>query len=158
MTERQEVYGAYREKVFAYLSGKVRSREDAEDLCSDVFEQVFCALPRFDPEKAALNTWIFAIARYTLIDYFRRGRRQSVPLREEFSRQEDPETALLREETLARLAAGLEGMEQQKRDIIVLRYYEGYSLTYISQLTGISYGMVKVKHRQALEALRRQLG
>ena len=158
MTERQEVYSAYRDKVFAYLSGKVSSREDAEDLCSDVFEQVFRSLPRYDPEKATLNTWVFSIARYTLIDYFRRGRRLSAPIREELADREDPETALIREETLSRLAAILTEMDREKRDIIVLRYYEGCSLTHISQRTGISYGMVKVKHRQALEYLRRQLG
>ena len=64
---------------------------------------------------------------------------------------------LLREETLSRLAGLLAGMEQDKRDIIVLCYYKGYSLTRISQITGISYGMVKVKHKKALELLRRGL-
>ena len=70
---------------------------------------------------------------------------------------EDPETSLLREETLSRLAGLLADMEQDKRDIIVLRYDKGYSLTRISQITGISYGMVKVKHKKALEFLRHEL-
>lgn len=156
MMEQQALYAAYRDKVFAYLSGKARSREDAEDLCSDVFEQVFRSLPRYDPAQASLSTWIYTIARYTLINYYQRGR-TLLPLPEELSGPEDPESTLIREETLGRLAAVLEGMEQEKRDIIVLRYYRGYPLTYISQLTGISYGMVKVKHRQALDLLRRKL-
>ena len=78
-------------------------------------------------------------------------------LREELCDPEDPETDYLREETLGRLAGLLADMEREKRDIIVLRYYRGYSLTRIAQLIGISYGMVKVKHRQALETLRRKL-
>ena len=156
MTDRQEIYTVYRDRVFAYLAARVQNRQDVEDLCADVFEQVYRSLPRYDPEKAALGTWIFTIARYTLINHFRRGGR-TVPLEEEFTDPEDPETALLREETLSRLAEVLAGMEQDQRDIIVLRYYRGDSLTRISQLTGISYGMVKVKHKKALETLRRRL-
>ena len=155
MMDRQELYSAYRDKVLNYLSARVENRQDAEDLCSDVFEQVLRSMPRYDPEKATLSTWIFTIARYTLINHFRRGGR-TVPL-EELPDPEDPETALLREETLSRLAEVLAGMEQDQRDIIVLRYYRGDSLTRISQLIGISYGMVKVKHKKALETLRRRL-
>ena len=153
---QQELYSAYREKVLGYLSARVNSRQDAEDLCSDVFEQAFRSLPRYDPDKASMNTWIFAIARYTLINHMQRSAR-AVPLCVELPAPEDPETSLLREETLSRLAGLLAGMEQDKRDIIVLRYDKGYSLTRISQITGISYGMVKVKHKKALEFLRHEL-
>ena len=44
-----EIYAAYREKVLSYLSGKMESPEDAEDLCEEVFEQVSRSLPRFRP-------------------------------------------------------------------------------------------------------------
>lgn len=156
MTDRQEIYTVYRDRVFAYLAARVQNRQDVEDLCADVFEQVYRSLPRYDPEKAALGTWIFTIARYALINHLQRTR-PTVALREELSDPEDPEAVYLREETLGRLAGLLADMEREKRDIIVLRYYRGYSLTRIAQLTGISYGMVKVKHRQALETLRRKL-
>ncbi len=153
---QQELYSAYRDKVLAYFFARVKIRQDAEDLCEDVFEQACRSLPRYDPAKATMNTWIFTIARYTLINYFQRSP-GAAPLHGALPDPEDPETTLLREETLSRLAAVLAAMEQDKRDIIVLRYYKGYSLTRISQLTGISYGMVKVKHKKALETLRRKL-
>ena len=35
-----------------------------------------------------------------------------------------------------------------------LARYEGYTLTRIASLTGTSYGMVRVKHKKALNALR----
>ena len=152
----QALYAAYRDRVLAYFSAKVGNSQDAEDLCSDVFEQVFRSLPRYDPARSTLNTWVFTIARFTLINHYRRSRRH-LPLAEEFPGPEDPEASLIREETLGRLAEILAGMEQEKRDILVLRYYRGLTLTEISRLTGISYGMVKVKHKKALEFLRRQL-
>ena len=151
-----EVYAAYREKVLAYLTGRTASREDAEDLCAEVFAEVYRCLPRYDAEKASLSTWIFQITRFTLIDYLR-TRRPSEPLTEDIAAADDLPNEFIRRETLERLAAALNTLEPEERDIIILRYYKGQTLTEISRLTDVSYGMVRVKHNRALRALRVQL-
>ena len=151
-----ELYAAYREKVFAYLVHRTASREDAEDLCTEVFAEVLRCLPDYDAEKASLSTWIYHITRFTLIDYLR-TRRPGEPLSEDLAAADDLPEDLIRRETLERLAAALKTLGPEERDIIVLRYYKGQTLTEISRLTGISYGMVKVKHARALNALRAKL-
>ena len=158
MTEltRDTIYVAYRDKVLSYLTGRTESREDAEDLCADVFEQVFRALPRYDPGKASLSTWIYQITRFTLIDYIRR-KRPGEPLTEDITAADDLEEALIQKETLEQLAAALTALEPELRSIIILRYYRGYTLTDIARMTGRSYGMVKVYHKKALERLRRSM-
>ena len=150
------LYAAYREKVLAYLTGRTASREDAEDLCEEVFAKLFRSLPQYDAEKASLSTWIFQITRFTLIDYLRTIR-PSEPLTEDLAAADDLPEDLIRRETLERLAAALNTLEPEERDIIVLRYYKGQTLTEISRLTDISYGMVRVKHNRALRALRVQM-
>ena len=153
---RDELYAAYREKVLSYLMGRTEIREDAEDLCEDVFEQVFRSLPRFDPEKASLSTWIYQITRFTLIDYIRM-KRPSEPLTEDILAAEDLEEDFIQKETLEQLAAALKTLDREQRDLIILRYYRGYTLTDIARMTGRSYGMVKVTHKKALEQLRRRM-
>ena len=152
-----EIYAAYRDKVLAYLAGRTNSREDAEDLCADVFAEVLRCLPRYDPEKASLSTWIYQITRFTFIDYIRKNRPDE-PLDEELPGAEDISEEYVKKETLGQLAAALTKLSRDEREIIVLRYYKGRSLTEISRLTGIGYGMVKVKHQKALGALREMLG
>ena len=152
-----EIYAAYRDKVLAYLSARTNSREDAEDLCAEVFAKVLRSLPKYDPEKASLSTWIYQITRFTFIDYLRK-RRPNEPLNEELAAAGDISEDYVKKETLERLASALTALTREERDIIVLRYYKGLSLTEISGLTGISYGMVKVKHKNALRALRDRLG
>lgn len=154
MTEPE--IAAYREKVLAYLTGRTACREDAEDLCEEVLAEALRSLPRYDAEKASLSTWIYQITRFTLIDYFR-TRRPNAPLPEDLAAADDLEESFLQKETLERLAAALQGLEQEQRDIIVLRYYKGLTLTEISRITRIGYGMVKVKHAKALQALREKL-
>ena len=154
MTEltAEALYDDYRDKVLAYLTSRTDSRADAEELCQDVFEQVFRSLERYDAAKASVSTWIYQITRFTLIDYIRTKHPAGL-LTEDISASDNPEDGYIRREMLERLAAALTALEPEERDIIVLRYYKGYSLTDISHLTGISYGMVKVKHKKALKKL-----
>ena len=151
-----KLYAAYRDKVLAYLTGRTACREDAEDLCAEVFAKVLQSLPRYDAAKASLSTWIYQITRFTLIDYLR-TRHPSEMLSEDTAAADSIAEDFLRRETLERLAAELQTLGQEERDIIVLRYYKGRTLTEISRLIGISYGMVKVKHKKALEFLRHEL-
>ena len=147
------LYATYREKVLAYLINRTACREDAEDLCEEVFAEAFRCLPRYDPARASLSTWLYQITRFTLIDYFR-TKHPSEPLPEDLAAADDPAEAFLKRETLDRLAIALRALDPEERDIIVLRYYKGRTLTEVSRLTGISYGMVKVKHKKALDRLR----
>ena len=151
-----KLYAAYRSKVLSYLMGRTACREDAEDLCEEVFAEVLRCLPRYDPKKASLSTWIYQITRFTLIDYLR-TRHPNDPLGEDIEAGDDIAEDFIRRETLERLASALNALGQEERDIIVLRYYKGLPLTEIARLTGISYGMVKVKHARALNALRARL-
>ena len=151
-----EIYRTYHEKVYGYLIGKTGNIEDAEDLCGDVFEQVFRSLPRYDEKKSSLSTWIYRITQYTFIDYLR-TKHPGEALTEELPSEIDVEENIINKDMLERLAAALNTLDREQQDIIVLRYDKGYSLTDISRLTGISYGMVKVKHNAALKALKLKL-
>ena len=151
-----EIYAQYREKVLSYLEGRTERPEDAEDICEDVFEQVFRSLPRYDAEKASLSTWIYQITRFTLIDYMR-TKRPHVPLTEELAYEADLDANLIRAETLETLASALKNLDRELREIVILRYYRKKTLTEIARVTGISYGMVRVKHNRALSLLRTAL-
>ena len=152
----ETLYKEYREKVLAYLKNRVVSTEEAEDICQDVFEQILKSLPRYDSEKSSVSTWIYNITRFTLIDYIR-TKHEGVPLPENLAVMDGTEEKIIRKETLENLAAVLKEMDSEERDIIILRYYKGYSLTEIAHLTGISYGMVKVKHKKALKKIGEEL-
>ena len=150
------LYREYRDKVLAYLKSRLESVEDANDLCHDVFLKVFRSLPRYDETKSSISTWIFRITRFTLIDYIRTKHPVNT-LTEDMPAADDMEDKFMQKETLGRLAVTLATLEQDERDIIIMRYYNGYSLTDISGIIGISYGMVKVKHRKALGKISAKL-
>lgn len=144
-------------KVRRYVAARVRDPQEAEDLVSEVFLKVCQKLDSFDGTKASLSTWVYAITRNAVIDYYRTNRVHS-ELPETLASGEDLEETLCRADTLEALAAALETLEQRQRDIIILRYYRGMTLRDIAEKMGLSYSYMKALHNSALASLRRQLG
>ena len=153
----EQIYAEYSGKVLGYIMARVQHRADAEDLCADVFEKVFRKMDQFDQSKASLSTWIFTITRNTLIDHFRKNK-PTEELDENLSDDSEVETPLLEQETLSELAAALNLLPQELRDIVVLLYYDRKPMTEIADLMHLSYGAVKLRHQKALTLLKRSLG
>ncbi len=151
--EQSELYTAYRGKVRSYIRTRVQNREDAEDLCEEVFHKVLCAWESYDEKKASVSTWIYSITRNSVIDYYRRDH-PSEELPEDLADDRSPEEDFLREEQLEELADALGKLPAEFMDIVVLRYYDCLPLTEIAGKLGMSYGAVKLRHQKALTMLR----
>ena len=154
--EQTRLYMEYRGRVLGYIRARVNDRSDAEDLCQDVFEKAFRASDRYDPSRSAPGTWLYAITRNTVINYYHRCR-PTEELPEDLRSEELPEDGLLQQSALDELAAALEKLPPDLTDIVVLRYYDRLPLTEIAGKVGLSYGAVKLRHQKALGLLRTAL-
>ena len=153
---QEQIYRDYYDKVFAYTVNRTRSREDAEDLTSEIFIKVYNKLESFDEKKAQLSTWIYQIAKHSVIDYYRRYK-LSEELPEEITNDEDLDENLLNEEALSELASALQKLPVEQRDIIINRYYYGQTLQEIAEMMSLSYGVTKLRHKEALFRLRTEM-
>lgn len=154
----EEIYMKYKDKVLGYIRNHVNSPEDAEDLCSDVFIKIYSKIDTFDESKASLSTWIYAMTSNTVIDFYRTNHIHSeIPedLAEDKSLIEDE---VLNSESLEALAKALRALPQEQMDIIVLRYYKGLTLQEVAEKMNLSYGVTKLRHREALGRLKDLLG
>ena len=154
--EQNKLYTVYYGRVLGYIRARVNNRSDAEDLCQDVFEKAFRASARYDQSRSSPGTWLYAITRNAVIDYYRRSR-PTEELPEDLRDEALPEDDLLQNELLDRLAASLEKLPAELTDIVVMRYYDKVPLTEVADRMGMSYGAVKLRHQKALMLLRSML-
>ena len=154
--EQEQLYTKYHDRVLGYIRARVNNREDAEDLCQDVFAKALRASGSYDAGKAAPGTWIYAITRNAVIDWLRRTR-PGEELPEDLADEAQPEDEVMRTSLLDELAAALETLPDELTDIIVLRYYDRMPLTEVADRLGLSYGMTKLRHQKALALLKRKL-
>lgn len=152
------VFAECQPKLQNYLRSRINHKEDAEDLAQQVLFKAYRLRDRFDPEKSSPTTWVYIIARTALIDFYRTSKTTSSldaadGLDIVSINDDTPEMHLLNEEAQESLADALEQLNKKEQDLIVLRYYEGASLTDIAVLMDLPYGQVKRLHTKALHRM-----
>ena len=150
MTNAEQIYLQYHDKVRAYVRGKIQDPHDVEDLVSAVFMKIVQKMDSYDPEKASVSTWVYTVTRNTVTDHFR-TRRTLVAL-EDYMADEAPEE--LNDGVLDSLADALLALKEKERSLIVLHYYTGHTLKEVAEMMGMSYINAKVVHKKALDSLR----
>lgn len=157
MLSKEEIYTQYKDKVFGYVKNHVNSVEDAEDITSEIFIKIYSKIDSYDESKASLSTWIYSMTSNRVIDYYRTNHVYS-EIPEDLSDEKSTiEEDVLNKETLEQLAKALESLPEELTDIIVLRYYKGLTLQEVAVKMGLSYGVTKLRHREALGKLREML-
>ena len=68
-------FDRYAGRVKAFLISAGVAGQDADEVAQEVMVAVWRRADSFDPAKAAVSTWVFAIARNRRIDLFRRRSR-----------------------------------------------------------------------------------
>ncbi len=115
-----------------------------EDGTHDVFLKVWTALERGQrPQR--FRVWIRRIAHNVLVDYWRhphQGRELLVEVPETRALTKDIETPLVIEEALGQLDFAL-------REILVLHFYQQFTLQEIAELLGAPLGTVKSRLARA---------
>jgi RNA polymerase sigma-70 factor (ECF subfamily) len=154
---KEQIYKDYKDKVFAYIRNHVNSIADAEDLCEDVFVKIFEKIDTYDENKSRLSTWIYSVTSNTVIDFYRTNHISSEIPEDLSDERSSIEEDYLDQENLEALAGALRELPQEQMDIIVLRYYKGLTLQEVAEKMSLSYGITKLRHREALGTLQRLL-
>lgn len=153
--DKNEIYEEYHMKVLRFIQSKVNDYYLAEDLCSDVFVRVYEKLDTFDESKSSFSTWIFAITRNRLIDYYRtRKVTEEIPENLTYDEVEEDD---INDEALEKLASALETLDERDKKLIILHYYEEKPLREVADLLGISYIYAKVLHQKVLNKLKNNI-
>lgn len=148
------VYREEMPRVFNYFRYRGFERATAEDLTSATFEKAWRARERYRKDRAAVSTWLLAIARNTAVDHLRRSR-PAVPLEEASLRDDEtPETAALREAQSRRLQALLAALPERERELLALKYGAGATNRAIAALTGLGESNVGTILHRTIGALR----
>lgn len=154
-----ELYEEFVPKVFRYIRYRVNSVQVTEDLTSEVFEKALTNFGKFSSDKASFSTWIFTIARNTVIDHYRvRGRRQTISLEEAeidvSSPELPPEEALEKKEERRKLQACLSQLAPEEQEIISLKFGAGLNNRQIARTAGLSESNVGTRLYRAVRKLR----
>ena len=153
-----ELYENNFSRVYAYIARRVRDRNDAEDLTSEVFHQALAGLPRFEWRGVPFAAWLFKIASNAIIDRSTRAAKErEVPAILDLPSEVSPQEIESEIEQRARLFQLVDRLPVDQRRVIGMRFAEEKSIREIAHELGRSEGAVKQLQFRALQNLRAQL-
>ena len=139
----------YKNLVWHMVLRLANRREDAEDLCQDVFMRVFRDIGKFRGDSK-LSTWIGSITYHLCVDHIRRNKRDTVNTIEQFTpamlaKVDVPENigSLDRATIKKLLHQVIDAMPFQYRTLVTLYHLEGFSYLEIVEITGMPEGTIK---------------
>lgn len=150
------LYRAYVDKIYRYILFRVESAQTAEDLTAEVFLRMVEGLPNYEDRNTPLLVWLYRIAHARVIDHYRRYRRtaEQTPLDSiEIGADADLDSALIGEYRVEQLRAALSQLTDPQRQVIILRFIEGYNLEATAQAMDKTVDAVKALQYRALQAL-----
>ncbi|BCL83877.1 sigma-70 family RNA polymerase sigma factor [Ktedonobacteria bacterium brp13] len=137
-------------EVHSFISNKVRQPDVADDLTSMVFLKAFRWLLE-DRGMRQVRSWLYATARTTLADYWREQlKRTALSLEMIEDSVIVPCEQLENERTLERVQHLLSLLPAREREVLLLRYFQGYTAAEVGRELGLSAGHVRVLQLRAL--------
>jgi RNA polymerase sigma-70 factor (ECF subfamily) len=147
-----ELYEDNFDRIYAYIARRVRNRDVAEDLTSDVFHKALAHLPNFDWRGIPFAAWLYRIAANVVADQWKRAAKEIVEDPPEGSSEMDME-AIEHRALLFRL---VDSLPADQRRVVTMRFAEEKSIRDISQLMGKTEGAIKQLQFRGLQNLRDQ--
>ncbi len=129
------------------------------DVVDDVTQEVFIAAVqaiRSYRATAAFRTWISAIARHKVADYYRKRSRQLETMELDPEINDVAERSVWQEQMFVRMA--MQRLPDHYQDVLLLRFAEGLPFQDVAETLGISLEAAKSRYRRAIAAVAEALG
>lgn len=159
----EELYQRYGTELFRYLYAMCRERLMAEDIMQDAFCPALISLPTSHVNARA---WLYMVGRNLLINEMKKRKRElcsdDMESRNMQRRKSgegiadgDPEEQAIRKEKNSMLQEALLSLDERKREILILNYFERFTLKEAAVIMGISYENARILSMRAKRELRR---
>jgi RNA polymerase sigma-70 factor (ECF subfamily) len=145
------------ERVYAFVARRIQHRADAEDVTAEVFHQALANMAKFEWRGAPFVSWLYRIAANAIADRWQRtSREHGNPVSGDPA---DPSDAVdvEKSERAARLFNLVDGLPEDQRRVIGMRFAEEKSIREIAQTLGRTPGAVKQLQFRGIQTLRAQV-
>ncbi len=153
------IYDLYSDALFAYAYQQVGKTQLAEDLVAETFSRFLKALERGGGPTDHLRAYLYRITSNLITDLFRKETPPTIDLEEDQLADQGagPDQILADAEGADRVRKALKLITPEQRQVIILRFIEGWSSPEIAQSMDKSLGSIKALQHRGLAALQRIL-
>jgi RNA polymerase sigma-70 factor, ECF subfamily len=155
-----QLYDEHLDTVYRYILYKVGDVLLAEELTEDVWAKAWEGIERFQWRNLPFQHWLLRIARNIVVDHWRSLRKATTSIDGLIDISSDeplPEEHVARDIEMQTLQQALMRLPDDQRDVLILRFIEGYSHADAAAVLKKSVVAVRQIQVRALRALQKQL-
>lgn len=160
-----ELMRRYERKILAFIFHMLKSSQMeslAEDLCNETFYKAYKSLHSFREVEATFSTWLYTIARNTVLSELRKHKNIKVSLEQsgytpQTSLDTLPEQTVLRNERVSMVRDAINNLPEKQRSALILREYDQLDYQEIANILGQTVSSVKSLLFRARASVKLQL-
>jgi RNA polymerase sigma-70 factor (ECF subfamily) len=145
----QRIYHRHKDRLYSYCLYVTGNRELSEDIVQETFLKLAQQTQRLDND-VSIKDWLFICARNLTLNHIKKHQRHTVllPNIDDFKVGLDMETKLFIQDVLDKL-------DHDERELILLREQQGYPVTEMARMLGISEEAVRVRLYRVRKKMQR---
>ncbi len=153
-----ELYDRYNNGIYYYALRLLGDPALAEDCAAETFSRLLRALHDGGGPTENLKAYLYRSAHNWITDYYRRTPPEPLDPEAELEEPDsDPTIQANQNLTQARVRAAIRLLTHEQRQVIVLRFIEGWDLEEIATSLQKPIGAVKALQHRAIAALQKML-
>ncbi len=160
-----ELIDRYERKILAFIYHMLKSvhmEAMAEDLCQETFYKAYRSLKTFREVEASFSTWLYTIARNTVLSELRKYKGGNLSLEEsgyvpKTAYETLPEQTMLRNEKVTMVREAINNLPEKQRSALILREYDQLDYQEIANILGQTVSSVKSLLFRARASVKSQL-
>ncbi len=149
---------AVNQTLRGFLKKRISDAQAVEDVLQEVLIGIHRARHTFDP-KRSFTAWMYAIARYKMIDYFRKTKRDASLIFIDDMGAQGFEMEIYHEEGLiGEFQKLVKQLPLKQQEVLVSMKFEGLSVKETASKLKMSESAVKVTAHRAFQTLKKKWG
>jgi RNA polymerase sigma-70 factor (ECF subfamily) len=160
-----ELMRRYERKILAFIYHMLKSAHldsMAEDLCNETFYKAYRSLASFREIEATFSTWLYTIARNTVLSELRKNNNVKMSLDQSgyephAGSDSMPEISVLRNEKVSMVRDAINNLPEKQRSALIMREYDQMDYQEIANILGQTVSSVKSLLFRARASVKLQL-
>jgi RNA polymerase sigma-70 factor, ECF subfamily len=151
------IYRRNQERIYRFARLMTGSSCAAEDVTQEVFVTLMSDIDRYAPDRAALGTYLYAVARNIARARIRRERRfvelDAAVTPSSQGDKADPIRHLAEAEQATRLRRALATLPSRYREVVILCDVHGVSYAEAARIVGVAIGTIRSRRHRGRQML-----
>lgn len=156
-------YEKYHQDIYNFVYYLVKNKNITDDLVQEIYIRIIKSYSSFRGESSE-KTWAFSIARHVVYDYFR-GEQRKRKYNDGWTDLEEmknylsiderlPDEVVIQNEKVQLMYRLLDECSLNQKQVIILRYIQGYSLKETAEILSLSVSNVKTLQHRGINKLK----